>query len=46
MASRLQSGSTYGAHGRGLAAHGIGTAFLAQLVARVAVVKNAADAFA
>jgi HD-like signal output (HDOD) protein len=44
MASRLQSGSTYGAHGRGLAAHGIGTAFLAQLVARVAIV-NQEEAF-
>ena len=44
MASRLQSGNTYGAHGRGLAAHGIGTAFLAQLVARVAVV-NQEEAF-
>ena len=44
MASRLQSGNTYGAHGRGLAAHGIGTAFLAQLVARVAIV-NQEEAF-
>jgi HD-like signal output (HDOD) protein len=44
MASRLQSGNTYGTHGRGLAAHGIGTAFLAQLVARVAVV-NQEEAF-
>jgi HD-like signal output (HDOD) protein len=44
MASRLQSGNTYGAHGRGLAAHGIGTAFLAQLIARVAVV-NQEEAF-
>jgi putative nucleotidyltransferase with HDIG domain len=44
MASRLQSGSTYGTQGRGLAAHGIGTAFLAQLVARVAVV-NQEEAF-
>ena len=44
MASRLQSGNTYGAHGRGLAAHGIGTAFLAQLVARVAMV-NQEEAF-
>jgi len=44
MASRLQSGNTYGVHGRGLAAHGIGTAFLAQLVARVAIV-NQEEAF-
>jgi len=44
MASRLQSGNTYGARGRGLAAHGIGTAFLAQLIARVAVV-NQEEAF-
>jgi HD-like signal output (HDOD) protein len=44
MASRLQAGNTYGSHGRGLAAHGIGTAFLAQLVARVAVV-NQEEAF-
>jgi len=44
MASRLQQGSTYGAHGRGLATHGIGTAFLAQLVARQASV-NQEEAF-
>lgn len=44
MASRLQSGTTYGPRGRGLAEHGIGTAFLAQLVARVAVV-NQEEAF-
>ena len=44
MASRLQSGNTYGTQGRGLAAHGIGTAFLAQLIARVAVV-NQEEAF-
>ena len=44
MASRLQQGATYGARGRGLAAHGIGTAFLAQLVARVAAV-NQEEAF-
>jgi HD-like signal output (HDOD) protein len=44
MASRLQAGSAYGPHGRGLAAHGIGTAFLSQLVARVAVV-NQEEAF-
>ena len=44
MASRLQSGNTYGPRGRGLAAHGIGTAFLAQLAARVAAV-NQEEAF-
>jgi putative nucleotidyltransferase with HDIG domain len=44
MASRLQSGNTYGTQGRGLAAHGIGTAFLAQVIARVAVV-NQEEAF-
>jgi HD-like signal output (HDOD) protein len=44
MASRLQTGSAYGAHGRGLATHGIGTAFLAQLVARLATV-NQEEAF-
>src|SRR5215203_102839 len=44
MASRLQSGSTYGPRGRGLAEHGIGNAFLAQLVARLAVV-NQEEAF-
>ena len=44
MASRLQAGNTYGTQGRGLAAHGIGTAFLAQLIARVAVV-NQEEAF-
>jgi len=44
MASRLQSGNTYGTQGRSLAAHGIGTAFLAQLIARLAVV-NQEEAF-
>lgn len=44
MASRLQQGANYGERGRGLAAHGIGAAFLAQLVARVAIV-NQEEAF-
>jgi HD-like signal output (HDOD) protein len=44
MASRLQQGSVYGPLGRGLADHGIGTAFLAQLVAKQAKA-NAEQAF-
>ncbi len=34
MASRLQQGAVYGPQGRGLADHGIGSAFLGQAVAR------------
>jgi HD-like signal output (HDOD) protein len=34
MASRLQQGAVYGPMGRGLADHGIGSAFLGQVVAR------------
>jgi HD-like signal output (HDOD) protein len=44
MASRLQHGGAYGPQGRGLADHGIGTAFLSQLVARQAGA-NAEEAF-
>jgi HD-like signal output (HDOD) protein len=44
MASRLQQGSAYGRQGAGLAAHGIGSAFLCQAVAKRAGV-NAEEAF-
>jgi HD-like signal output (HDOD) protein len=44
MASRLQQGSAYGPQGAGLAAHGIGSAFLCQAVAKRARV-NPEEAF-
>jgi HD-like signal output (HDOD) protein len=44
MASRLQHGSAYGPQGAGLAAHGIGSAFLCQALAKHAGV-NAEEAF-
>jgi HD-like signal output (HDOD) protein len=44
IASRLQQGSVYGPQGRALADHSIGTAFLAQFVAKTARV-NTEEAF-